>query len=147
MAQRARKKPPLKVQAIPPPVGGWNARDLYNTMDDKDALVLDNWIPDVSAVRVRGGSVAYATGLPSYVDTLMEFSTTSGVYKLLAGLEIEMVCIPQNNRGIDIVTKFAGMNGFHGSECADRHKNRRLNSSPIGFYQCRAGIRFTTFGL
>lgn len=56
------------------PLGGWNTRDPIEGMEPTDALLLDNWYPDVAGLLVRKGSQPYydvATGLPVY--SLMSF--------------------------------------------------------------------------
>ena len=62
------------VDSIPAPVGGWNARDSIANMDPLDAVELVNLFPTVNNVALRGGYTQHATGLPSYVNTLMAYS-------------------------------------------------------------------------
>jgi hypothetical protein len=50
----------FQVEILPPPVGGWNKRDALPLMDDKDAIRLDNWIPDTNSVHLRGGFATHA---------------------------------------------------------------------------------------
>lgn len=62
---------PLSLAA---PIKGWNTRDEFDAMDPLDAVVLDNFFPDVTGVTVRTGSAPYATGMGSAaVETLAEF--------------------------------------------------------------------------
>lgn len=63
--------------SVPAPVGGWNARDPIATMPATDALVLDNWFPTPSDVRVRGGKTSWATGLSGQVESLLKYASTS----------------------------------------------------------------------
>ena len=63
-----------KVQSLPAPVGGWNARDSLANMDASDAVNLDNMFPTVSTVALRGGSTKWSTGLDGEVQTLMTYS-------------------------------------------------------------------------
>lgn len=58
----------------PPPVGGWNARDSYAAMDEKDAIILENWFPEETQVRVRKGHAEHATGIGSDVESLMAWT-------------------------------------------------------------------------
>ena len=46
---------------MPPPIGGWNRRDALPLMDSKDALRLDNWVPDTASVHLRSGFATHAT--------------------------------------------------------------------------------------
>ena len=66
------------------PLGGWNTRDPIEAMQPTDAVVLDNWYPDVAGVLVRKGSAIYydlATATPVY--SLMSYQAGS-VGKFLA---------------------------------------------------------------
>jgi hypothetical protein len=62
------------VRTLPAPVGGWNARDSQDQMDEKDAIQLDNWFPGFGKVSVRKGFTSYATGVgAAAVETLAVF--------------------------------------------------------------------------
>lgn len=41
--------------STPAPVAGWNARDSIAAMNEDEAVILDNWFPEESWVRVRRG--------------------------------------------------------------------------------------------
>lgn len=74
--------PPTRQQisqtsSVPAPVGGLNARDSIAAMPPTDAILMDNWFPQTNNVTVRNGSVATATGLPGWVETLMWYSAGS----------------------------------------------------------------------
>ncbi len=88
MAEKPRKKlgrQSAKVEMLPPPTGGWNARDPLSAMKPEDAIVLDNIIPGDGAVRMRRGYSEWATGLSgTYVETLMEYSPPTGSPTLFA---------------------------------------------------------------
>ena len=45
----------VRVKTLPPPVGGWNARDSLALMPQRDAVVLDDMFPEQSSVRLRPG--------------------------------------------------------------------------------------------
>jgi len=61
--------------SVPPPVGGLNARDELANMDERDAVLMDNFFPEPTYVRLRGGYSSYATGMGAFpVRTLMEWS-------------------------------------------------------------------------
>lgn len=72
--RRLVQRAAANVASLPPPVGGWNARDSLANMADTDAVALVNFFPSVSNVNLRGGYVEHATGLPSTVETLMTYS-------------------------------------------------------------------------
>lgn len=61
---RSRKRQPLREQrgapnvrpkTLPPPVGGWNARDALSAMKPQDAVTLKNWFPQQSDCITRPG--------------------------------------------------------------------------------------------
>lgn len=58
-------------RTLPPPYRGWNARDSLLAMKEDEATILDNWFPERTFVRSRGGSAVHATGLPGFVESLM----------------------------------------------------------------------------
>jgi hypothetical protein len=57
----------------PAPVGGWNARDSVATMDERDAILLQNWFPKPSQVVIRKGYVNWATGITGQVESIMSY--------------------------------------------------------------------------
>ena len=63
-----------KVQSLPAPLGGWNARDSLANMDPADAVTMVNMFPTVSNLTLRGGYTQYATGLSGKVQTLMVYN-------------------------------------------------------------------------
>jgi len=73
------------IVTMPPPVGGWNARDALPNMPVTDAVQLTNEVPWPSDVRTRLGSTDWSTGYPAPVNTLMPFnSSTAGSKRLFA---------------------------------------------------------------
>lgn len=44
-----------KIVSISAPVGGWNTRDSLDEMDPRDAVVMDNMIPQIGKVSLRPG--------------------------------------------------------------------------------------------
>jgi len=58
---------------LPSPVGGRNARDSLTAMGSTDAVTMTNWFPDTTEVRSRHGFSNHATGLPTQVETLMDY--------------------------------------------------------------------------
>lgn len=71
-----------RVVRLPPPTGGWNTRDAVSAMPAEDAIVLDNWLPDVNGLSIRKGYTTHATGIVA--QTLMEYSPASGSSRLFA---------------------------------------------------------------
>lgn len=77
--------------SLPPPVGGWNTRDPLANMSEKDAIYLENWIPQVNSLELRKGSLNTGT-LPTHVPvasphdirTLIPYAAANGTQKLLA---------------------------------------------------------------
>lgn len=61
-------------QPVPAPVGGWNTRDSIAAMSLTDAMVLDNWYPDSTSVRLRKGATSHSTGYAKRVKTLMVYA-------------------------------------------------------------------------
>src|ERR1700740_3312882 len=75
--------PKLDGMTIPPPVKGWDASSSLENMDPASAIVLDNWFPEPSYVRLRGGHSSWATGLGSGpVESLMAYHGPSGTEKM-----------------------------------------------------------------
>lgn len=73
-------------RSTPAPVGGWNARDSLADMKPHEAVLLDNWFPQTSNVRIRRGFAAHAAGVGSgAVESLMEFASGASRVLLAAG--------------------------------------------------------------
>lgn len=66
--------------SVPAPIGGLNARDSVAAMPPTDAVTMENWFPTPTNITVRNGSTPYATGLPSWAETVMAYNayTTAG---------------------------------------------------------------------
>ncbi len=60
--------------SVPAPVGGVNARDSLAAMPPTDSIICDNWFCQPSYLQVRNGSGTWATGFPSYVETVMAYN-------------------------------------------------------------------------
>lgn len=82
------------VASLPPPVGGWNARDALANMPPTDAVALTNLFPGVSSCDLRGGNTVYATGMNGAVETLMIFN----------GATSKMFAVDANGKSIYDVT-------------------------------------------
>jgi hypothetical protein len=63
-----------RVDSLPPPVGGWNARDSLANMEATDAVQLNNLFPTISNVVLRGGYTEHATGMSGAIETLMVYA-------------------------------------------------------------------------
>ena len=61
-----------KTISIPAPVGGLNARDSLAEMPPTDAVKMDNWDANTTNISLRLGAQNQATGLPGWVETLLE---------------------------------------------------------------------------
>lgn len=61
--------------SAPAPVGGWNTRDAVASMSPTDAVILDNWFPASTSVDLRKGTVNWATGFSTRVQTLFSYSS------------------------------------------------------------------------
>lgn len=76
---------PGKLQTIPAPTGGWNARDNLAEMDEKDAILIDNFFPTPSDVMLAKGYTNHLTGsVLGQVESLMAYSSDTGVERLYA---------------------------------------------------------------
>lgn len=53
-----------KLETMPPPIGGINARDAISLMPETDAVKLVNWIPDTYGLRCRRGYREWAIDFP-----------------------------------------------------------------------------------
>lgn len=61
---------------MPPPIGGWNKRDALPLMDPKDALRMDNWVPDTTSVHLRSGFSTHATidATVTAIESLIQYA-------------------------------------------------------------------------
>ena len=89
LAQRGKKtqKNPRAVyetSTVPAPVRGLNFREALSQMKSTDALRLDNIICRPSALEVRKGQIALATGFTAPVETLFGYVNVNGSVKLFA---------------------------------------------------------------
>lgn len=79
---RATRRMISTVKVIPPPYGGWNARDDLENMKSTDAVVLENVLPADAGVVTRLGYEEWATGMPSACLSLLEYNSVAGVSTL-----------------------------------------------------------------
>ena len=92
--------------STPAPVGGWNARDSIDQMDEDEAVSLDNFFPGFGKVSLRNGSSSYATGLGADVFTLSEFNAGAS-RKLIAGANGAIWDISSAGAGSSLKTGFS----------------------------------------
>lgn len=78
------QKAEARVDSLPAPIGGWNARDSLANMPSTDAVYMTNLFPGTASVALRGGYQQFATGLNGQVQTLMWYAgaTTSEFYAI-----------------------------------------------------------------
>jgi len=82
-----------RVYTIPAPVKGWNARDQVDQLEETEAAVLDNFVPQRNRVEVRGGVQVFSrVGGGDPVGAGFEFSS-GGTRKMIvaAGAQIGTV--------------------------------------------------------
>jgi hypothetical protein len=72
--------------SIPAPVGGWDAVHALADMPEDRAVVLENWFPSTSDVRVRRGHQIHGSGMGTgVVDSLMVYNgLTAATSKMFA---------------------------------------------------------------
>lgn len=76
---------PAQSYTFPAPIRGWILNENLATVQPAGARILDNWLCTTTGVRVRGGSVKYAT-LDAPVTALFTYnSTTSAFFAATAG--------------------------------------------------------------
>ena len=68
---RMPRKAVVRTASVPAPVGGLNLRDAVANMEATDAVILTNFFPDRTSVRLRYGYTNYSTGYPAAVESLM----------------------------------------------------------------------------
>lgn len=81
MQKRLNRAARLRIDSIPPPVGGLNTLDAVANMPPTDAIILENYFPGTADVRVRNGFMRWATGIAGAVETLAPY--TSGTHAQL----------------------------------------------------------------
>ena len=62
---------------LPAPVRGWYSRESVLDAPEGSALILENFFPEATNVRVRGGFRDHSTGLSGTVETLMPYTSFS----------------------------------------------------------------------
>jgi hypothetical protein len=88
LRDNAAKQPTSKASFLPAPTKGWYVGDNLSTAPPGTAYVLNNAFPQLDYVRMRGGSLAYATGMPNAaVTTLIPYvnGTSSKFFASVSG--------------------------------------------------------------
>lgn len=82
MKRQAPRRAVAITESVPAPTGGLNARDAVAAMPPTDAVVMDNWFPEVGGVQLRNGSQSWSTGYAAPVETIMGYKngTTSKLF-------------------------------------------------------------------
>lgn len=75
---------PSRSASLAPPTKGWNRKDAIADMPADHAVILDNWFPETDKVTLRRGSANHVTGIGSSVETLIEYTPTTGTGQLFA---------------------------------------------------------------
>jgi hypothetical protein len=88
---------------IDAPIGGWNTRDSIDNMEPTDAVVLDNWIPDLGYVKSRPGYELY-----------IDITGTNDVKTLVVYEGVNAGTAPDYTR-----TTVRKLIAFHGSSATD----------------------------
>lgn len=99
------------VKTVPPPVGGWNARDPLAAMKSIDAVKLENWFPRVSDCAIRGGAENHVTGFAVRPRSLMLHSDRTGTNKMFAATDGGIYNV--SSAGAVGASVLARTNGFH----------------------------------
>lgn len=69
-----QRKMVSRTESLPPPTGGWDAVSPIADMKINRAIVLENWFPTYSDVRVRRGHEIWAAGMTGPIETLMAYN-------------------------------------------------------------------------
>lgn len=98
----------LSTVVIPAPIGGWNARDALSEMKETDAVVLDNYVPELLGVRQRRGQATFATSLSgTYVEALMEYNAAGANPKLFAAMPNTIYDVSASGAGTSSLTSLS----------------------------------------
>lgn len=117
---KPRRANPSKVRtsegsSISAPVGGWDAVSALADMKEDRAVVLENWFPSPSDVRVRRGSKIHASGMGSgVVDSLMPYNgVTSASSKLFAATGGKIYDVTSNDAATEAVDSLSNNRWQH----------------------------------
>ncbi len=79
-------------QSLPPPIGGWNARDAIANMEPTDAVTMLNWFPMPSDVMVRKGWTTANTGFVGQVESVMTYTSPTNSFLVGAAGSVIYKC-------------------------------------------------------
>lgn len=68
-----QKRNVTQPKSMPAPVAGWTSAQNLGAMQPGTALVINNWFPTTTGIRVRGGSQKHATVGTDPVESLMAY--------------------------------------------------------------------------
>jgi hypothetical protein len=89
MRKPATKNRISSTYSVPAPTRGWNTLDSIAEMDEKYAVILQNFIPTSSNVTLRSGSADWVTGITGTVNSLFAYNgATSSKLFAAAGANI-----------------------------------------------------------
>lgn len=71
------RRPSGRFVTLPAPTAGLNLKDGIAQLKPNEALILDNYFPEASYVRLRKGYTAHVTGFAAPVETLMEYASAT----------------------------------------------------------------------
>ena len=109
---------PKAVQlSVPAPTGGVNTRDSRSDMDIRDAITMENWIPEANGVRSRTGFDTFGTVATGNVETLIPY---------------EYAAVKQLISFAGTVMYKTGTGGGAGSSIKTGLANARWQSSQLG---------------
>lgn len=73
-----------RIVTVPAPVGGLNVRDSLAAMGKNDAVILDNFVPQNTELRLRAGSANHVTGITGTPQTLAVYNKADGTNQMFA---------------------------------------------------------------
>lgn len=73
VALQRSQQPPMQPKPVPAPIAGLVTSQNIGAMEPGTAIVLDNWFPARTGIRVRGGNVKYATLGTEPVESLIAY--------------------------------------------------------------------------
>lgn len=82
-----------KVQSVPAPIGGLNARDSLIAMDPTDAIIMRNWWPQPYGVSLRKGYRLWSSGMTGTVHSLASIANMSGSEEMYAWAGTEFFAV------------------------------------------------------
>ena len=62
------------------------------------------------------------------------------LYDVHSRTQIQVICVAQDNLGLDVVFKFVEMHSLDRTHCANRHENRGLYSAVRSGYESRSRV-------